>query len=150
MSLLSSRSSKLSSLPTAAVSRIAGEQYYDWIKKQVQRKLTSLSSACLVSLDAMFREASLILRAKRLDRAISEPLSQRIDDLARRIRFKVDRTVRDELSKTSSFRRAPACNRLSLPIVVYCFLFWHCGRNNGREKLRAAFLSHYFSLSPKK
>jgi hypothetical protein len=77
------------------VSRIVGKHFYDGIEKQVQRKLTSLSSACLVSLDAMFREASLILRAKRLDRAISEPLSERIDDLARRFRVEVDRTVRD-------------------------------------------------------
>ncbi len=32
---------------------------------------------------------------KKLDRAISEPLSERIDDLARRFRVEVDRTVRD-------------------------------------------------------
>ena len=77
------------------MSRIVGKHFYDGIEKQVQRKLTSLSSACLVSLDAMFREASLILRATRLDRAISEPLSEQIDDLARRIHVKVNCTVRD-------------------------------------------------------
>jgi hypothetical protein len=62
-----------------------------------------LSSACLVLLDGIFHKASLVLHTKRLDGTIPELLSERVNDLAGRIRVEVNRTICDELGKLSPF-----------------------------------------------
>ena len=56
--------------------------------------LTLLSPTCLISLDAMFCAASLVVCPNRLHAPISKLLLEQVDYLVCRIHVEVDHTIR--------------------------------------------------------